>query len=854
MFKQAFSKWGIRRRLVIIILSIAVTTVVGVAIIALSANATTLRQQTEVALSSYNQAFANALDTRLQSVTQTAHLFAAALEQEQQSPFPDLWQMATNVLMEKDTLIDRINIYAPFRDTNQIVIFNTPKTPSSVTTVWQSIEVELPYNQWFIQGLRDGMPRWHGPTAPYYPSASQQSAAYAVPFQNRRGEYVGIIWVDVSLTKLNALLDDIVDTRDWRNYSLLITDQNQLAAHFKVPGEMSSATRAVVLSAFLSQPEMTQLRQNTQDSKSIFWQGTDPFNAYPSAVVLMSRLPESGWQLMTVLPPTVLQNPFERSIVQMIAVTIFGMTALGWIVYEYTGRTLSVPLKRLGSAAQEIGSGDLRYAIPYQDQTHEIGRLAKAMEDMKRNLAHSYRQLSLWSQTLEKRVTQRTEELELAQKVAQQNAAELQAVYDASLSVVGDYQLETMLQKLTENILSLLKTNYCAVWLLTPDKQHLQLVATTSAEKSRLNTLIGLDEGLVGAATQESKLLIVDDYAHWPRRLEKVSEADVQRAMAAPLMFFKRPIGAVLVGRSIDAPSFSEPDQRLLTLFANLVSPVVRNAQLFIQREAAMKEAERANSVKTRFLASVTHELRTPLNLIINNMDFMRIGAFGDVNDDQRTRLDQTIRSAEHLLYLINDLLDVSKIEAGEMELFIQPADLQPVLEDALDTSLMMIERAKHPIQLEAHIADNLPLIPMDARRVRQVLINLMSNAVKFTTEGKVTLIVWIHRTMGQQTNGNNMDGGFVEISVTDTGMGIPPQEIDKLFRAFERTDNAKHLGIEGTGLGLPISKFLVEAHGGELKVKSEVGKGSTFTFRLPLQPIPRERTAQTINAMIGVE
>lgn len=852
MVKQLFSKWGIRRRLVIIILTIAVTTVLGVAAIALGANATTLRQQTEAAFTSHNQALASTLDTRLQSAAQTAQLLAATLEQDQRSPFPGLWQLATNVLSKDDNLIDRINIYAPFRETNQIVIFNAPKNPSAVSTVWQSIKTNLHYNQWFLQGLQDGMNRWYGPGAAYYPSAPQQAVSYAVPFKDRRGTYVGVVWVDISLTKLNTLLNTVVNIRDWRNYSLLITDQNQLAADYKVPNEMSNTARGVVLSAFLSQPEITRLNLNAETGRSIFWQGTDPFNVHPSAVVLISRLPESHWRLMTVLPPTVLQTPFERSIVQMVAVTIFGMVALGWIVYEYTGRTISVPLKTLSTAAQEIGSGDLRYAIQYQDQTHEIGRLAKAMEDMKRNLAHSYRQLSLWSQTLEKRVTQRTEELELAQKVALQNATELQAVYDASLSVVGDYQLDTMLQKLTENILSLLKTNYCAVWLLTDDKKHLQLVATTSAEKSRLNMLIGLDEGLVGAAAQEAKLLIIDDYVHWPRRLEKLSDVEVHRAMAAPLMFYKRPIGAVLVGRSADGPSFSEPDQRLLTLFANLVSPVVRNAQLFIQREAAMNAAERANSVKTRFLASVTHELRTPLNLIINNMDFMRIGAFGDVNEDQRGRLDQTIRSAEHLLYLINDLLDVSKIEAGEMEMFIQPSDLRPVLEDAQDSALMMIETAKLPIKLEAHIADDLPLIPMDARRIRQVLTNLLSNAVKFTSEGKVTLVVWVHRAVAPGMGG--LSGGFIEISVTDTGMGIPQEEMDKLFQAFERTDRAKNLGIEGTGLGLPISKFLVEAHGGEMKVRTEVGKGSTFTFRLPLQQISPEKSAPPITAVIGTE
>lgn len=864
MFKTLFSRWGIRRRLVAMIVLIALLTVLAVAVIALSANANTLRQQTEESYTSYNQAFANALDMQLRSVTATARLFAAAMANGEISPVRQLWNMASNTMLAKNSLIERISVYTPFNDTNQLVIFKSPQSPTQVSFVTQLIQPTLDYNDWFLKSIQDGVERWHGPDYPYYVTGSRV-ISFAVPFKTTSTRNEGVVWVDVSLDRLNRVLTNEMAGQDWNNYSLLITDQNTLAATYNVPGEMATEARGVVVSAYLSQPEVVQHRQELTDYDGLFLLGQDPFNAYSNAVVLISQLPGSHWQLLSVLPASVLQNPYERSIVQMIAVTIFGMAMLGWIVYEFTGRTISSPLKTLGTAAQEIGSGDLRYSIPYQEQKHEIGRLATAMEDMKRNLAHSYRQLSLWSQTLEKRVTQRTEELELAQKVAQQNATELQAVYDASLSVVGDYQLETMLQNLLDNILTLLKTDYCAVWLLTSDKENLQLVATTSPDKSRMGTLIGTEEGLVGAAMQESKLLIVEDYTLWPKRLEKISDAGVQRAMAAPLMFFKKPIGAVLVGRTYDRASFSEPDQRLLTLFANLVSPVVRNAQLYIQREAAVQDAERANSVKTRFLASVTHELRTPLNLIINNMDFMRIGAFGEVNEDQRSRLDQTIRSAEHLLYLINDLLDVSKIEAGEMELTIQPSDLQPILEDTIDSTMMMIERANHDIKLNTHIPDNLPFIPMDARRVRQVLINLVSNAVKFTTEGSVTLDVRLLEKATVQTetpeingtNGHTTSGHtsrYIEFSVADTGMGIPPEEMDKLFQAFERTDRAKNMGIEGTGLGLPISKYLVEAHGGEMQVESSLGKGSTFTFTLPLEAAPPQKTVQSISAVIGVE
>jgi signal transduction histidine kinase len=245
-----------------------------------------------------------------------------------------------------------------------------------------------------------------------------------------------------------------------------------------------------------------------------------------------------------------------------------------------------------------------------------------------------------------------------------------------------------------------------------------------------------------------------------------------------------------------------------------------------VRLQEAVQEAKRANEVKTRFLASVTHELRTPLNLIINNMDFMRVGAFGDVNEEQISRLNQTVRSAEHLLYLINDLLDVSKIEAGEMQLFIQKHEVYTMLEDAVDNAYALLDNDETKIgklELRVEVEENLPEIPMDTRRIRQVLNNLLSNAIKFTENGSVTLKVY------KEDNG-------VHFSVIDTGMGIPKNEMDKLFMAFERTSTAKQKAIEGTGLGLPISRYLIQQHGSDLTCVSEEGFGSTFAYSLPFE------------------
>jgi len=330
--------------------------------------------------------------------------------------------------------------------------------------------------------------------------------------------------------------------------------------------------------------------------------------------------------------------------------------------------------------------------------------------------------------------------------------------------------------------------------------------------------------------------------------LEGFDHAPFVRAMSIPMWASGRVIGVVVVGRAVDTPVYSDDEERMMRLFVNMVSPAVQNAHLLVQRDKAVKDAEQANQVKTRFLASVTHELRTPLNLIINNLDFMRIGAFGEVNAEQESRLNQAVRSSEHLLYLINDLLDISKIEAGEMELFIQRTDIYPIIEDALDTAVAILERNQNKgrrITFHANVMEDLPELTIDARRIRQVLANLLSNAIKFTTEGDVTFDV-IKETRG------------VLFRVTDTGMGIPQDEVSLLFESFERTTLAKEKQVEGTGLGLPISQFLIQQHGSEIRVDSVVGQGSTFSFMLPYQLpssiVQSQKTDTQIMAVLAID
>jgi signal transduction histidine kinase len=232
------------------------------------------------------------------------------------------------------------------------------------------------------------------------------------------------------------------------------------------------------------------------------------------------------------------------------------------------------------------------------------------------------------------------------------------------------------------------------------------------------------------------------------------------------------------------------------------------------------RQLEVASEHKSHFLANMSHELRTPLNAIIGFSQVLRQRLFGPINEKQEEYLDDILSSGNHLLSLINDVLDLSKVEAGQVELDVATFSLR----EALERGVVMVREpaATHGVALSLELAPGVDLVEGDERRLRQVIFNLLSNAVKFTPEdGSVIVATW------------RVDGE-VRVSVTDTGPGIAPEERERIFEEFHQTD----VGVrqsEGTGLGLALSKRLVELHGGRIWVESEVGRGSRFVFTLPV-------------------
>jgi signal transduction histidine kinase len=259
----------------------------------------------------------------------------------------------------------------------------------------------------------------------------------------------------------------------------------------------------------------------------------------------------------------------------------------------------------------------------------------------------------------------------------------------------------------------------------------------------------------------------------------------------------------------------------VLKTFATQSALAIQNARLFREIADKSRQLEVASRHKSEFLANMSHELRTPLNAIIGFSEVLNERMFGELNDKQEEYLKDIHASGQHLLSLINDILDLSKIEAGRMELELTDFDLPMAIDNAL--TLVRERASRRGVALGLTVGERVGAIRGDERKLKQVLLNLLSNAIKFTPEG------------GRIDVDVALEDGAVEVSVSDTGVGIAPEDLEAVFEEFRQV-GASAAKQEGTGLGLALSRKFVELHGGTIRVESAIGAGSTFTFRLPIK------------------
>jgi PAS domain S-box-containing protein len=330
-------------------------------------------------------------------------------------------------------------------------------------------------------------------------------------------------------------------------------------------------------------------------------------------------------------------------------------------------------------------------------------------------------------------------------------------------------------------------------------------------------------KSIVGEVTESGRAVVVNDTAASETHKFNPLLPETRAEAAIPLHVGSRTIGALDI-QSTTPNAFSDDDIAVLQTLADQVAIAIDNARSYELSMQAVKEMREADRLKSQFLANMSHELRTPLNSIIGFSRVILKGIDGPTTDLQQQDLLAIHNSGQHLLTLINDILDLSRIEAGKMELTFDEVNLSELIASVMSTASGLVK--DKPISLHRNIPADLPTVRADAMRVRQVMLNLLSNAAKFTDEGSIT----VQAGLVENPSGHRE----ITVSVTDTGPGISREDQKKLFQPFSQVDASPTRKSGGSGLGLSISNHLIQMHGGRIGVNSEVGKGSTFFFTLP--------------------
>ncbi len=389
------------------------------------------------------------------------------------------------------------------------------------------------------------------------------------------------------------------------------------------------------------------------------------------------------------------------------------------------------------------------------------------------------------------------------------------------------FELDPVLDALIENATRLCKSDRGFVFIREGDEYRPTASYGATPEQLEFMShrhLTSTSGTLVGRAVQQRQVVQIEDARHDPEYAwEPAFELLGFRTMlGVPMLREGEPIGVVAIWRDQVRP-FSERDTQLVTSFADQAVIAIENVRLFREIQDKSRQLEIANQHKSEFLANMSHELRTPLNAIIGFSEVLIERMFGELNEKQDDYLKDIFTSGKHLLSLINDILDLSKIEAGRMELDVENFDVPSALSNAMT---LVRERAqRHGITLGLEVEPSIGEMRADERKFKQILLNLLTNAVKFTPDG------------GRVDVRAKLVSGVLAVAVTDTGIGIAKDDQAAVFEEFKQVGRHYTNKQEGTGLGLALTKRFVELHGGTLTLDSEPGKGSTFTFTLPSQP-----------------
>jgi signal transduction histidine kinase/CheY-like chemotaxis protein len=556
-----------------------------------------------------------------------------------------------------------------------------------------------------------------------------------------------------------------------------------------------------------------------QESQNI--EGREVLTAY-------ARVAPLGWLMFVELPAEEAYAPLYAALKRLGFVLLAALFIAGLAGMFLAGRMVG-PIQALRTGAARLGGGDLsqRIAVKTGD---ELEALADQFNAMAGQLQESYA-------GLERKVEERTHELETRSRELAQSVGELRALGEVTQAVNSTLDLATVLSTIVAKAVELSGTEAGSIYVVDPTTQGLHLRASHGMSDELIAELnrqgVDLSEKTIAdAAAQKAPVQTPDlkDAAPSPV-LNILLRAGYRAVLIVPLLGPDGLIGMLVVRRK--APGeFPQHSVDLLQTFAAQSVLAIQNANLFTEVEEKSRQLEMASQHKSQFVASMSHELRTPLNAIIGLTEMMVSNAPRFGTEKAAEPLRRVHRAGTHLLGLINQVLDLSKIEAGKLELSPETVNLAPLLEDVIGTARQLAEQNKNRLVVES--PENLGSLTVDPMRLRQILLNLLSNACKFTKQGEVKLRV------KKVVDGRN----WIEIAVADTGIGMTPEQQAKLFEEFTQADSSTARQYGGTGLGLAITRKLARMMGGDVTVASEPGKGSVFTVRLPASAEAQARSS----------
>jgi signal transduction histidine kinase len=418
------------------------------------------------------------------------------------------------------------------------------------------------------------------------------------------------------------------------------------------------------------------------------------------------------------------------------------------------------------------------------------------------------------------------DETERSRQQLDKRAAELETVAQVGTAAATILDPQALLQSVVDLTRYSFQLYHTSVYLLNETGDILELTAASGKighaimeEGNKIH--IYQDQSVIGKAARSREIVIVSDIRSEPDYLHHPLLPDALSEMSIPLIVGEQLIGVFDV-EADDVGRFTEEDTRTFTTLASQTAIALRNAQLYAEQMETVERLRELDHLKSSFLANMSHELRTPLNSILGFTQVILEGLDGPLTEDMEMDLGLIEKNGQHLLNLINEVLDMAKIESGRISLSMEPVNLSDMLSDVLSTSSPLV---KGDVELvnDCQIPDNMQIFA-DAVRLRQMLLNIIGNALKFTEQGSV-------RVETEQIDEK------VQIRIVDTGIGIPPDKLESVFEAFSQVDTSTTRKVGGTGLGLPISRRLAEMHGGWLWAESQgvSGEGSTFYLDLPI-------------------